>query len=65
MIGIVPEGVIMLAIGAVGVVPFALGVLAGMVGVHTAFLLVPALASAGLIATKLGDSMRRSTALAA
>ena len=45
----------MLAIGvAVGVVPFALGVLAGFAGVHTAFLLVPVLASAGLIATNLG-----------
>ena len=61
------QGVIMLAIGvAVGVVPFALGVLAGFAGVHTAFLLVPALAAAGLTATRLGArQMNRSPAPAA
>jgi MFS family permease len=61
------QGVIMLAIGvAVGVVPFGLGVLAGLVGVHTAFLLVPALAAAGLFATRIGArQMHRSAARAA
>ncbi|RPF28750.1 MFS transporter [Georgenia muralis] len=56
------QGVIMLAIGvAVGVVPFALGVLAGLFGVHTAFLLVPGLAAAGLAATRLGTRQMRGS----
>ncbi len=49
------QGVIMVAVGAaIGVVPFALGLLADLVGVHTAFLLVPVLALGGLAAVRLG-----------
>ncbi|MHA6524698.1 MFS transporter [Tessaracoccus sp. G1721] len=51
------QGLIMVALGiAVGVVPFVLGLLADAAGVHTAFLLVPALAAVGAGAAWLGAS---------
>ena len=49
------QGLVMVALGvAVGVVPFLLGVLADAAGVHTAFLLIPALAVLGAVAAGLG-----------
>jgi len=49
------QGLIMIAIGvAVGVVPFALGLLADVVGVHRAFLLVPLLVAFGMVAARRG-----------
>ena len=58
------QGLVMVALGtAVGVVPFLLGVLADAAGVHTAFLLIPALAAMGAAAAWLG-AMKLSPATA-
>lgn len=58
------QGLVMVALGtAVGVVPFLLGVLADAAGVHTAFLLIPALAAMGAAAAWLG-AMKLSPAIA-